>query len=250
MRYFLNINDLTKRIIPKSWRGYLQDSYFLKFCRAITNAINYSNIFMYDYSYSKYTKQSNNWVAGVAYPIGSKVVYNFSVYISIQDVPASNINPPYQNTTYWQLYLDNFIGAYDRARYNGSVLSLTYALNKQFGGRFVQPNATNQNSDIYIFSKALELVNYVIDNSGQISSYQGTQDSRYNYRGTVQTTVVGVSPTGAIPQLFDTFFIYVKTSIYYAITGDATQSVSGDSIFINFALQYAYAGFKINIKIY
>lgn len=95
-----------------------------------------------------------------AYGIGATVRYNFKMWESLT---AGNIgNQPDISPAAWILRNNSFIGAIERAKYNGWYLQLTYALNRQFSTTFRQPPYPDPYdyglgggvfSDIYITNK-------------------------------------------------------------------------------------------------
>lgn len=71
------------------------------------------------------------------YGIGAKVRYNYKTYESI--IAGNNGNAPDISPLAWTLRNNSFIGATERAKYNGRYLELTYALNRYFNTTFRQP---------------------------------------------------------------------------------------------------------------
>ena len=257
MRYNINLPDAVLRLVPNSWRSFFPKatSDFTLFCQSIIQGIIYIQNRFLSFVYSSYTIQGNQWKTGTTYSIGSIVTFNLNVYINVTgQFTTSN---PYIDKTNWSLYLNNFIGVYDRVRYNGSVLSLTFALNKQFGGTFVQPNGVlpYNLSSIYISTDVEYSDNYSISLSGNVSSFQGLNNSVFNYLGTPRVSdIVGVSLSGKASNNVDLFAIHVPIAIYIAVTGQVVvagqTNPTGYQIFINFVEQFSFAGFIISVVTY
>lgn len=110
---------------------------------------------------------SPKWDSTITYSTGNKVQYNFRVYESLTDGNLNNV--PDQSATNWLLRNNDFIGAIERAKYNGRYLELTYALNRYFSTTFRQPpypspydfGVGGTFSDIYITNVAPAYASFV-----------------------------------------------------------------------------------------
>lgn len=137
----------------------------------------------------------DEWSAGT-YAKGYIVVYKKVLYES--KVDGNTDTPPSSN---WALYLNSFIGADDRVRYNGQKLVLEYALNQYYSTEFRQPNLV---SDIYIETLGYTLQGFLIGATEDFSSSVG------------QTTSSGF--VGSLTPFLQTynFKIWFPTAVYAA----------------------------------
>lgn len=110
----------------------------------------------------------DEWSAGT-YAKGDIVVYKKVLYES--KIDGNTDTPPSSN---WALYLNSFIGADDRVRYNGQKLVLEYALNQYYSTEFRQPNLV---SDIYIETLGYTLQGFLIGETEDFSSSVGQTTS-------------------------------------------------------------------------
>ena len=159
-----------------------------------------------------------------SFPYGyqDRVVYNGAVYESQQ---AGNTGNDINDTDWWVLYNDNFIGVYERVRYSASKLIFEYALNRWFGGTFRQPPSV---SDIYITSNA----------------------------STVQTFAIGVTVGSSFGQTVSSEYIPKETATYTTNT-DFTINIptslypaGGDDEIMQFADKINTAGLTYDIVQY
>ena len=79
------------------------------------------------------------------YPAYAQVIFNKSVYYSLND---NNTSTPL-DTTQWLKIQDNFIGVSERVKFNGQNIILEYSLNKRFNGVY-RPKPSTTPSDIYM----------------------------------------------------------------------------------------------------
>lgn len=135
----------------------------------------------------------DEWSAGT-YAKGDIVVYKKVLYES--KIDGNTDTPPSSN---WALYLNSFIGADDRVRYNGQKLVLEYALNQYYSTEFRQPNLV---SDIYIETLGYTLQGFLIGETEDFSSSVG------------QTTSSGF--VGSLTPFLQTynFKIWFPTAVY------------------------------------
>lgn len=178
----------------------------------------------------------NNYLYGSTappYAIGvyqkyDRVIYNKIVYESLIN---NNTDLPIVATS-WMVVQPNFIGIFERLNYNGIILTLTYALNKQFGTIFRQPNSL---SDIYIENTPVPQPIFRFGTVEKISSNVSTiTSSEYivnSYSFTTQSN----------------FAIYCPVSVYNAL--DVT-GVNNDKIFRTFCDKYIPAGILYKIITY
>jgi hypothetical protein len=164
--------------------------------------------------------------AGTTYARGDKVQYKQSVYESYDDSNVGN-TPDAPNSLYWFVRQDNYVGIDERIQYNCSCLVFTYALNKRFGGAFVQPPLI---SDIYILNNATAIQSFVASDGGNASAVSKTNSTGFVINDPFYTKN-------------DDFTIYFPTAIYDAILG-------GDEEIRQFADKYNAAGLTYSIEAY
>lgn len=157
-----------------------------------------------------------------------QVIYNKIVYESLID---SNTTIP-TTVANWKVVQQNFIGLFERIKYNGQKLVLEYALNKWFGTTFRQPPSV---SDIYISNNTIGIPVFRSGNIELISSsVSNSSSSEYvvnAYSITVQFN----------------FDINVPVTVYNALD---PAMVNNESIFRAFADKYIPSGLTYNIVTY
>jgi hypothetical protein len=131
----------------------------------------------------------NTYLVGSSDPIYSpgtynyqdKVIYNKQVYSSLI---ANNTDAP--TTSNWILVSNTFIGVQERVLYNSAKLTFEYALNKEFGTTFRQPNdpVTPTHSDIYITALAAVPNGFRIGSTNTGSSSIGASSASASIGGT------------------------------------------------------------------
>lgn len=124
----------------------------------------------------------------VSYAADAVVWWNYATY---QSLVSSNIgNQPDISPDSWILRCASFIGATERASFNGRYLVLTRALNMQFGTAFKQPpypapydfgTGAGIFSDIYITSDPPSNISFVIypDDASSTNIYPDTSAPYY-----------------------------------------------------------------------
>lgn len=163
------------------------------------------------------------------YNKGQQVIYNKAVYESLID---SNTDLPTAST--WSLVQPNFLGIKERIKYNGNKLTLEYALNKEFGTTFRQPNdpVNPTPSDIYITNVAAVLTGFRIGNTEAGSSSIGA-------------TTASASIGGNIPFVYTiNFQINIPTELATSLGTNYIAIIS------SFAKMYAAASLKFTIQTY
>jgi len=163
------------------------------------------------------------------YNKGQQVIYDKKVYESLIDV-----NADLPTTLNWFLVTSNFVGVKERVLYNGNKLIFEYALNKEFGTTFRQPNSpvTPTNSDIYLTNTPSSVVGFVVGATEVFSSSVGTLSS--------SAFVGGNSP-----------FVYVQNFTINIPASLATSlGVNYAKIISSFADKYAAAGLRYTVTTY
>lgn len=169
------------------------------------------------------------YLTTTTYGKGDRVIYRYAVYESIVGANLGN-NP--LNTAYWVKIQDNFIGVLERLKYNGTVLTLTYALNKYFGTTFRQPNNV---SDIFLTANVKPIAVFVV---GATES----QSSKV-YANTSTEFVVNAYSFSS----YTNMKIHVPVAVYTALDTDVANR---ERIVRNFADQYIVGGVTYTIVTY
>jgi hypothetical protein len=167
--------------------------------------------------------------AAGTYNKGDQVIYNKAVYESLVDA-----NSDLPTAASWFLVNANFLGIKERILYNGNKLTFEYALNKEFGTTFRQPNSptTPTNSDIYVSKTAATVVGFIVGATDPFSSSVGTLYS--------SATVGGISP-----------FVYTQNfTIKIPVSLATTLGVNYAKIISSFANNYVAAGLRYNVITY
>lgn len=163
----------------------------------------------------------SEWDNAITYSKYDRVCSKYAVYESLVD---NNLNHPVTDTAYWFKILDEKVGLDERATYTCQLTMLVFALNKRYGGTFVQPPGQ---SDIYITRHNIGFGSFVSYNTEDISSavYKSyATGASYN-----QLQVVGAY----------NFTINVPVAIY-----------TSDADIRRFVDRYNYAGTSYNILTY
>jgi hypothetical protein len=169
------------------------------------------------------------YLNSTTYAKGDLVVYRYSVYESTVN---GNVGNDPLNITYWTKVQDNFIGTLERLKYNGHVLTLTYALNKYFGTVFRQPNNI---SDIYIVANTKPVAVFLVgDTEAQSSKVYLNTSSEFIVNSYAFASYTNMT-------------IWVPLSVYNALDTDPTNR---DRIVRNFADRYVVAGVTYNVDTY
>jgi len=209
--------------------------YWKIFVRALVSPIVWLyelfNGFMYN------SVDTGYWSSIITYSKGDRVRDISGVYESLTD---SNLNNPITDTTYWYKVLNYFIGADERAVYNGRKINFEWALNRYFNTTFRQPNdpVTPTPSDIFITdvpAAYTSLVMYPTDyRSGII--YPTTSAPYFMYNTPVYT--------GATTYQFD---INIPLAIFDAL--GSTDAIR-EAVVRNFADKYTAVGTFYNVVTY
>ena len=197
---------------------------------------------LHDFIFGSYQNGfvGSKWSAGT-YTIGANVQYkDGAVY---QCIVPTTINEPSQSTD-WMLIQSNFIGAQERAQYNGQKLVLEYALNKWFDTTFKQPTSYSggtylPKSDIYIVNNANEIGSMWMakdDTVGIPNAYMANDDL---YNEFFMGNSYGVTEFH--------FTIMIPTAVWTALGADAPTR---NGQIMDFANNYVIAGVTYNIVTY
>ena len=221
--YDFNISDATVQLMPPDKRKNNNVSIFKAM---IAKPLQWSRDNFFSSYYTGST--AGNYAPG-SYNKGQQVVYNKAVYESLFDV---NTDTP--TTSKWFLVQDNFLGIDERILYNGNKLTLEYALNKEYGTTFRQPNdpVTPTPSDIYISNIAAVITGFRIGSTEAGSSSIGV-------------TTASASIGGKIPFIYTNNF---KVNIPTALA--ASLGASYINIIGNFVQKYAAASLRFTIQTY
>jgi hypothetical protein len=182
---------------------------------------------------------SHVYDSGTTYDAGDTAQYNFQIWESLQG--SNTGNTPDVSPAWWILRNSNFIGAVERTKYNGRYLTLTYALNKQFGTTFKAPpypspyGGSGTFSDIYITNAGNTQTEFMM--SGPALSYSYVDYS---------TGFMFTPPVYGSATTFK-FIIHIPSAVYTAL--GATDAVR-ESVVRGFADKYVPAGIFYNITTY
>ena len=188
--YSTNYNDFAVNVLPPNHRQTVHKSWVKALVSPMVWAnTNFFEDFLNGSSYAAYN-------SGTTYGYQDRVIYMNAVYESKQ---ASNTGNAITDTDWWFQVQANYIGVYERIKYNSTKIVLEYALNKWFGGTFRQPNST---SDIYITKNASVAQSFVVGLTEDTTSASGADDST----GYVGDTLVYAG--------FYSFTINIPTSLY------------------------------------
>lgn len=190
--------------------------------------------------------------SGMTYSTGNSVTYNFATYESLID--ANTGNAPDINPDKWVLRCASFIGAYERAKYNGRYLNLTFQLNRYFQQQITDAGLTGFRqppypapydfglgggtwSDIYITNAAITFVSFMSGGVETGSDSSGAVDS---------TGFVGALETFGTASSYG-FVIHIPTAVYASL--GATTAIR-DAIINEFVSRYAPSGTTWSINPY
>lgn len=183
--------------------------------------------------------------SGTTYVINARVKFNFKTYESL--IAGNTGNQPDTNPTAWLLRNNSFIGATERARYNGFYLPLTYALNRQFGTTFSQPPypapydfglGAGTFSGIYITNLDPVYVSFVSFTTETLSS--GTYTTGSGNTASFSTEVYATASSYM-------FAVHVPVGVYNAL--GSTNAIR-NSIISKFVNQYLISGTGFTIQTY
>lgn len=175
------------------------------------------------------------------YALAAQVQYNFKTYESLK--AANTSNQPDISPLWWILRNGSFIGAVERAKYNGRYLQLTWALNREFGTTFRQPpypspyGGSGTFSDIYITNTPLLYTPFVVGPTSGTSSFVGIIGNH---------SLVPVTPTYATASVYD-FTINIPVAVYTDLGASADIR---KAIVDTFVAKYAVSGTSWTIATY
>lgn len=149
---------------------------------------------------------ATEYSALTAYVVGARVKYGNAIYECIAD---STGNLPTVGT-YWTMFSSNWTGVNNRIKYSSSRALFEYALNREFSGTFLQPDASPRtvNSDIYIRSKSISggfTIGVTEPFSGSVGVLDGDSISESEIYGG------------------DNFIVYVKDTLGITLGSDAEK---------------------------
>lgn len=169
------------------------------------------------------------WLISTTYTQGQRVTYKQKMYESLANANLGNL-PTDQNN--WVVRLQNFIGTDERLCYNGSTLTLTYALNKYFGTVFRQPPGT---SDIYLTTQTNIADSFIVGASeAESSAVYATTSSEY---------IINDFSTGT----FYNLTIHVPSAVFAALD---PSPANAEAIIRSFANTYIVGGVIYNVVTY
>ena len=222
--YDFNISDATVQLMPPDKRRNNNVSIFKAM---IATPLQWAQVNLFSTYYQGST--SDQYAPG-KYNKGDQVIYNKAVYESLID---DNTSDP-TDTSAWFKVQDNFLGIAERIRYNGNKLTLEYALNKEYGTTFRQPNdpVDPTPSDIYITNVAAVLTGFRIGSTEAGSSSIGA-------------TTASASIGGNTPFIYTSNF---QINIPSSLADDL--GVNYIAIISSFVQMYAAASLKFTIQTY
>lgn len=224
--YIVEYNDLSKNFIPPKKRK----TNFV----AWGNLLMFSIQYLHDLFFTTYVSgfSGDKWDAVSTYAKGIRVRHtDHAVYEAIQAVPANE--DPLTSVTYWRKVSNIWIGARERAKYNGQKIVLEWALNKWFDTTFrYKPSL----SDIY-------LTNNYIDSGGFIVAVDEAYSSSIPKNEAFSD--VGIGSSYSIVQ--NAFTIWVPVSVFTALSADPA---SREPIVRSFADKYVTAGINYDVQTY
>jgi len=189
---------------------------------------------LHDLFFVKYADEFSgaSWNNFTAYAAGERVKYSdHSVYEAQAAIligqPAPNVNSD------WLKVQNNWIGARERAKYNGQKMVLEYALNKWFDTDFRYAPFV---SDIYIQNNVIDSGGYDIAESDNLSS---------------SIPVNEIFADDSIGNIYSSnqngFTIFVPLAVYGALSPDPP---SREKIVRAFADMYVTAGVTYDVQTY
>lgn len=170
--YGFDIDSNVEELLPSDYRLPVN----IKLVQSLLSALKWVRDLFFD-SYF-YGNVPAKYAAGT-YAYLDQVTYKKKVYLSLID---GNTDAP--TTSNWLLVQDDFLGLKERMLYNGSRLSLEYALNRKFETTFRQPatpsGVGDAKSDIYFEAGTPTSVGFLIGATEPKSSSVGkTKSSGY-----------------------------------------------------------------------
>ena len=156
--YSTDFNNFALQMLPPNYRldahtGWMQ----AQLAPMVWANDNFFEDFVNGSSYPDYN-------AGTTYGYQDRVISDHAVYESKQ---SGNTGNALTDSDWWFKVQDNYIGVYERIKYNSTKLILEFALNKWFGGTFKQPPDT---SDIYITKNATNIRPFVTGDTTEASA--------------------------------------------------------------------------------
>ena len=182
------------------------------------------------------------WNPATTYNTGDKVLSNFATWESLAN--GNTGNNPIVAPLLWTPRCASFIGANERAAYNGRYLTLTWALNRYFGTTFRQPpyptpyGSGTAFSDIYITNVAPSFTSFV-----SFATEPRTSEVYALSTGNNEVFTTGSFAGGSSYQ----FTIYMPAAVYSAL--GATAAISR-SVVRAFADKYVPCGISYTIATY
>jgi hypothetical protein len=180
------------------------------------------------------------WSSASTYAVNDKVVgLDNAVYQSL--VSSNTNNDPTTTSGFWTKIEDNYIGVYERIKYNAQILTFEYALNKwfsQYGAVFQQPPLV---PDIYITT------NVVVPNVFVVGGLETNSSQSYFYDFANFNYVID-SYTFA---QYD-FSIWIPLIVYDALLPSEPSGLTTNksNIVRQFADKYNLAGINYDIQLY
>lgn len=175
------------------------------------------------------------------YAAGQWVRTLTGVYSSVQ---GGNTGHDVTDTIWWYQISPSFIGAIERAKYNARYLTLTYALNNQFGTTFRQPPYPD---DPYVTGGAFSQIYVSKTVPSFVSLALGAMPQTLGALGAVPS-IIGVATVPIIATASSySFTIHVPTAIYTAL--GATNAIR-DSKITRFVNNYLPGGLTFVIVQY
>lgn len=180
--------------------------------------------------------------SATTYALGDPVQYNFATWESLQD--GNTGNTPAEDSIYWIKRNNSFIGVDERCKYTGRRLTLTWALNKQFGTTFRQPPWPD---DAYTTGPAWPDIYITLDTPVIRTFVVGVTDSECSEVGEFDSTgyVSEIEDYGTASTF--AYIIHFPVGVYSAL-GPAADS--REAVVRQFVDKYNLAGFTYTIETY
>jgi hypothetical protein len=208
----INYNNLVQQLLPPMLRKQSE----IAWLTSLTEPLQTNNVIFNEYiTGSTYPY----WLSSSGYTSGDTVIYKSdnNVYTSIS---ASTGQLPSTGTTYWTIRNDNYIGAYERARYNSQKIIYELALNRWFNNIPNTPmqysgwTGSNHTTDIYIQNLSGSTNIFIMGESSENSSLLVNDSS----------TALDFMATSYSGDTFYNYKIWVPNSIYTATTDNIIRS--------------------------
>jgi hypothetical protein len=180
--YSTDYNDFAIQMLPPNYRLPSHEAWMKsQLVPMVWANDNFFEDFMNGSNYSAYS-------GATTYGYQDRVISDRAVYESLQ---ASNTGNALTDGDWWIKVQDNYIGVYERIKYNSTKLVFEYALNKWFGGTFRQPTNT---SDIYITKNNTTIRTFVTGDTTEASAVgydtsSGFVGDTINYTSNVDFTI-------------------------------------------------------------